>query len=135
MNAACCEVIGCDRQARWLLVVREHLYSEDYLCDRHWDLLHLKTPVVASHYAFIPSLLAEDTDLPIGDPAEIGGHAQCLIAYAGESPLLCEQTAWEAPEVRERQSPCPDRVDMAPDRLTGRPSRRRRSVKEAQLVR
>jgi hypothetical protein len=134
MDAANCEVIGCSQVACWVLVAREHLHSEDYLCDRHWNLLYLRTPEIASHYALLPSLLAGDADLPIGAPAEIDGHAQCLIAYTGEPPLPSEQPVEETLEVRTQQAPCTECSNTAPERLAAQPPRGRRSVKKPHLV-
>ena len=69
MKESClCEVIGCDSQACWLLVVCQDVYHEDFLCDSHWQLLHLHDPRLASRYTHLSSLLAEGLGLMTGVP-------------------------------------------------------------------
>ncbi len=58
----CCEVIGCERQASWLLVVRQDTRSEDCLCAIHWELLHLQNPRQADRYTPLPACLLREWD-------------------------------------------------------------------------
>jgi hypothetical protein len=59
----CCEVIGCEERACWLLVLCQDNYSEEFLCNAHWELLNHHDPQRASHYTHLSSVLAEGMGL------------------------------------------------------------------------
>jgi hypothetical protein len=63
LNDVTCEVIGCDRRACWLLVVRQDSCNEDFLCHVHWELLRDHDSRQAGCYVYLSSLLAEGKGL------------------------------------------------------------------------
>lgn len=63
-----CDVIGYSNPVCWLLVVRQHIYSEDLLCALHWEFLHRHNPRRASGYTHLSSQLAEGMGLLAAAP-------------------------------------------------------------------
>ena len=58
-----CEVIGCMREASWMLRNPDDYRCEDYLCHVHWELLRVPSYRRACRYVHLSSIFSEGMGL------------------------------------------------------------------------